>query len=76
MFYVGARWQRRGMGSVLLHTVETLIRQNGREVEELYTDASVTAVPFFLAMGFVVVEERMVQVEGLGFQQFRMKKIL
>jgi putative acetyltransferase len=49
--YVAAEFGRRGVGRAILRQLETLARDAG--VNELSMDASINAVPFYTANGFI-----------------------
>ena len=74
MMYVHARCQGRGVASRLLSHVESVAR--GLDIKELYTEASITARPFFERRGFLLVEQQLVTVRRQKLINFRMKKTL
>jgi putative acetyltransferase len=45
-------------------------------IEEITTDASITAKPFFERMGFSVVREQSVECRGVWLTNFRMRRTL
>jgi len=73
-FYVHKGHQRKGIGKALLDKIENIAKEQG--IEEIYTDASITAKPFFEAMGFVPLEKQEVERAGLHFVNFKMRKKL
>lgn len=73
-FYVHKGYQRKGIGKALLEQIEKTAREQG--LEEIYTDASITAKPFFEAMGFVPLEKQNVVHSGLQFVNYKMRKKL
>ena len=73
-FYVHHAWQHRGIGRALMQVIEHDVKQLGGT--RLYADVSLTARPFFEAMGFVVKEARDVKYRGAYFHQFRMHRSL
>ena len=73
-FYVHSGHQRKGVGKALLDEIEKTAREQG--IEELYTEASITAKPFFEAMGFVPLEKQQVVQAGLQFVNYKMRKKL
>lgn len=63
---------RRGVATALYRHMEMELAASG--VEELSTEASLVARPFFERQGFWVVEEQMVERGGATFQRFAMCK--
>ena len=55
-FYCHQDFQRRGIGSALLAAVEDEARRLG--FSSLFAEVSTTGIPFFLAKGFLIEEER------------------
>jgi GNAT superfamily N-acetyltransferase len=74
MMYVHARCQGKGVASALLSHLELVARSMG--IQELYTEASITARLFFERRGFQLVEQQIVSIRGQNFINFRMKKRL
>jgi GNAT superfamily N-acetyltransferase len=74
MMYVHPRYQGKGVASALLSHLESVARSLG--VQELYTEASITARLFFERRGFQLVEQQLVSTRGQNFINFRMKKLL
>ena len=72
--FVHADWQGGGVASALLHCAEEAARFHGSA--RLYTEASLTARPFFERRGFSVVNPQSVSVRGQTFINFRMEKIM
>ncbi|BAZ15897.1 hypothetical protein NIES4071_77700 [Calothrix sp. NIES-4071] len=73
-FYCHKDYQRMGVGSKIYSAIETKARELG--IKRLYTEASLTAKPFFLRMGFSVIKEQQVQCRGQTFINFQMEKFL
>lgn len=73
-FYVHKGYQRKGVGKILLQHIEKIARNEG--LEELYIDASITAKPFFEAMGFIPIEKQEITRSGLQFVNYKMRKNL
>lgn len=65
---------RQGVASALLAAVSDVARSTG--VQELSTDASTTALPFFTRHGFHVVAEQHPEIDGVQLTNFRMTKRL
>jgi putative acetyltransferase len=74
MMFVHPAWQGRGIASLLLSTVETAALAQG--LSRLFTEASVTARPFFEHRGFRVVTAQRVPLRGQVLTNFRMVKEL
>ena len=64
----------RGVGRRLYEAVERKAR--GQGLERIFTEASITARPFFEPRGFHVVRERTVVVRGVSMTNFAMEKDL
>jgi putative acetyltransferase len=73
-FYVAASYARRGVGNALMEGIHQAARQ--RPLVELWTDASLTAEPFFRKWNFVAESRRSVVVRGVGMFNVRMRKQL
>jgi putative acetyltransferase len=72
--YVSADHQRRGIGQQLLAAVVAEARRLG--LGRLFTEASITARPFFEAQGFVVLAPQVVTCRGVEFVNYRMERVL
>lgn len=66
--------QRRGIARALLAEVEKRLRALG--VKRVTTHASITARPFFESMGFVLLEQRWFEKDGVMLTNFSMDKDL
>jgi putative acetyltransferase len=73
-FYVAHNFINKGVGSKLLLEIEE--RAKSLSIIRLFTEASITAKPFFLNKGFVVVKEQFVELQGVQFKNFIMEKEL
>ncbi len=73
-FFVSADHQRRGVGRVLLGAIVAEARR--ARVGRLFTEASITARPFFEAEGFVVLSPQVVMSRGVEFVNYRMERVL
>ena len=71
-FYCHHEWQRCGVGTALLQIVETEAKCFG--LDALHAEVSTTAVAFFRAKGFEVIEERENIVCGAPAKQYLMRK--
>ncbi len=69
--FVSTDYQRKGIGRGLVEaTIESAIALN---LKTITTDASITAKPFFLSQGFVVVKEQTVACRTEYFTNFKMR---
>lgn len=68
--YVSADHQRRGIGRQLLDAIVAEARRVG--LARLFTEASITARPFFEAHGFAVLAPQVVTCRGVEFVNYRM----
>jgi len=74
MMYVHPAHQRRGVASALLECAEASARARG--ISRIFTEASITARPFFTRRGFRTVAPNTVDVRGVRMSNFRMEKLL
>jgi putative acetyltransferase len=72
--YVSADHQRRGLGQQLLTAVVAEARRVG--LARLFTEASITARPFFEVQGFAVLAPQVVTCRGVEFVNYRMERVL
>ncbi|MEH2069180.1 MAG: GNAT family N-acetyltransferase [Nostoc sp.] len=73
-FYCHSKYQRKGIGSKLLTHLENTAKLQG--IKRLYTEASITAKPFFQNKGFSIVREQQVERRGVWLQNYVMEKCL
>ncbi len=73
-FFVHHRWQGKGVGKLLMTTLETRARE--MRLGELTSNVSITARPFFEARGFVVTCIQQVCGGTTTFINYRMAKAL
>ena len=74
MMFVHPDHQRRGVATALLETAEAAGRQAG--LSRIFTEASITARPFFERRGFRVIAAQTVALRGQALANFRMEKFL
>lgn len=74
MMFVDPDRQGKGIASLLLATVEKAAREQG--LQQIFTEASLTARPFFERRGFIVVAAQHVEKRGQILANFRMEKVL
>ncbi|MCE9556351.1 MAG: GNAT family N-acetyltransferase [Planctomycetes bacterium] len=72
--YVHADCQRCGVGRKLLSALETEARRLG--VPRIFTEASITARPFFEYCGYRLIQEQVVVFHGVEFVNYQMDKQL
>jgi putative acetyltransferase len=72
--FVSADHQRRGIARQLLAAVVAEARRVG--LARLFTEASITARPFFEAQGFAVLAPQVVSRRGAEFVNYRMERLL
>ena len=73
-FYCHKDFQRQGIGKIILEQIDAKAKSLG--IEKLYTEASVTAKPFFESEGFIVIRKQEVERRGLKFINFAMEKLI
>ena len=73
-FYVHKEYQRVGVDSRLYQALEEKARELG--LSSLYTEASITAKPFFQSRGFTVLKEQLVETRGELLTNLVMEKAL
>lgn len=71
-FYCAAGAIGKGIGKKLYQTLELAARNNG--ILKLSVAASITAKPFFLNLGFEIINEQTVYIDDVAFINFVMKK--
>jgi len=69
-FYCHYEFQGQGVGSVLFATLEKEATENG--IHKMYSNVSITARPFFEAMGFLVEKEQFIQIGNQTLKNYRM----
>jgi GNAT superfamily N-acetyltransferase len=74
MFYCRHDVIGRGVGRSLYQAIER--RALGMDLGRIFTEASITARPFFERRGFTVVQEQTVTRGGVEMRNFRMEKLL
>ena len=69
-FYCHHEFQRMGVGRALFAALEQQARENG--ILEMYSNVSITARPFFEAMGFSVEKEQILTMRDQQLINYRM----
>lgn len=73
-FYCHKDYQRQGIGRAIYQVIEAKARE--LKIDRLFTEASITAKPFFQTLGFTIVAEQQVFCRGERFTNYRMEKSL
>ncbi|MEH2265043.1 GNAT family N-acetyltransferase [Nostoc sp.] len=71
-FYCHKDFQRKGVGKKILEQLESKAKYLG--VEKLFTEASITAKPFFERHNFIIVKQQEVERRGQKLINFIMEK--
>jgi putative acetyltransferase len=74
MLFVHPEFQNIGVASVLLKTVEKHAHE--LRLNRIFTEASITARPFFERRGFKIITEQFVDIRGATLKNYRMEKHL
>ena len=69
-FYCHHEFQGQGVGRMLFVTLEKEARESG--IPKMYSNVSITARPFFEAMGFSVEKEQLIEVGDQQLKNYRM----
>jgi len=72
--YVHHQFQRKGIASALCRSIEREARR--RNLQRVFTEASITARPFFESAGFRVITPQTIEYKGIFYKNYRMEKIL
>ncbi|NJO27220.1 MAG: GNAT family N-acetyltransferase [Richelia sp. SL_2_1] len=73
-FYCHKDYQRMGVGRKIYRAIEA--KADELEIYRLYTEASITAKPFFQRMGFSIIKKQQVECRGENFINYAMEKYL
>lgn len=73
-FYIAYNRINTGIGSRLFETIED--RATQLKITRLFTEASITAKPFFLRKGFRVIKQQIVELRNTKFVNYSMEKQL
>jgi putative acetyltransferase len=73
-FFVSGDQARRGVGRLLMNQIHERAKELG--IGRLFSDVSLTALPFFERFGFRLVESRIVVIRGVHLTNSRMQKSL
>lgn len=72
--YVSRDFQRQGVATLLVQTLEQAAKDAG--CESVTSDVSITARPFFESRGYRVLRQQQVERKGVVMTNFKMEKIL
>ncbi|MBE9028447.1 GNAT family N-acetyltransferase [filamentous cyanobacterium LEGE 11480] len=73
-FYIHTAYQRQGVGRQIYQAIEAQAR--ALDCDRLFTEASITAKPFFQHLGFTVVRSQLVSCRGEQLTNYVMEKSL
>lgn len=74
MLFIHPLHQRSGVATALLKWMELAVVKMGIPV--MFTEASITAKPFFIGHGFQLIEAQQVSVRGQSFINYRLHKVV
>lgn len=74
MLFTDPQHQRCGVATALLKWLELAVVKMGIPV--MFTEASITAKPFFIRHGFQLIEAQQVSVRGQCFIHYRLHKVV
>jgi putative acetyltransferase len=74
LLYVSPAHIRRGYASALYKEAEAILRREG--VEQLFSEVSLNARPFFEHHGFRAIQQQVVESRGMRLARFEMLKAL
>jgi N-acetylglutamate synthase-like GNAT family acetyltransferase len=72
MLYVHKDYLRQGIGKELLDVM--IEKAQELDIDEIFTEASITAKPFFESQEFKIVKKQIKSVNGVDFINYLMKK--
>ncbi len=73
-FYCHHDWIGKGVGSTLMQRIFDEARFIG--IPRIFSDVSITARPFFEKKGFSVLEEQVVEKDGIQLINYKMEKFI
>ena len=73
-FYCHADYQGKGVGTRLMNQIQ--VRAKNLGIQKLFTEASITARPFFERRGFTVITPQEVERRGMKFINYVMEKAI
>jgi putative acetyltransferase len=72
--YAHRRFQKQGVATALFQRIEQEAISRG--VTRIFTEASITARPFFERVGFQIIASQRIKHRGISFINYRMEKFL
>ncbi len=73
-FYVDKDFQGKGIGRKLMSNIEEAAR--GKGYLKFIAEVSITAKPFFIAMGFFSIRPNLVKIKGQNLKNYIIEKAL
>ncbi|NEO92361.1 MAG: GNAT family N-acetyltransferase [Moorea sp. SIO3G5] len=74
LLFTAKDYSRQGYATAIYQQLEDEALKQG--VNCLYTEASKISKYFFLKQGFTIIEPETVLLRGVGFERFRMEKVI
>ncbi|MTD25897.1 GNAT family N-acetyltransferase [Erwinia sorbitola] len=74
MLFIHPEHQRCGVATALLKWLELQLVK--MDIPVIFTEASITAKPFFTRQGFQLIEAQQVSVRGQSFINYKLHKVL
>ena len=74
LLYVSKDYQRMGIAKMIYDNLLEFAKANG--LDEIISDVSITAKPFFEKEGFETIHEQQVFIDGILLKNFKMAKSL
>ena len=74
LFYCKGKFQRKGIGSKLLHKLEDEAKKEG--LDSLTTEASHISFELFLKNGWEIIRKEKVIINNIFFERYKMIKII
>ena len=74
LFYCRGKFQRKGLGSKLLHKLEEEAKKEG--LDYLATEASLISYKLFLKNEWEIIRKEKVTIKNIFFERYKMTKII
>ena len=74
LLYVKGNFKRRGLGTIILDSIETDALKSG--INKLYTEASLLSYKLLLKRKWEIDRKEKINIKGLIFERYKMFKIL
>lgn len=72
--FVHHEYQRKGVSTLLVSELEKFAKAH--QISIITTEVSITAKPFFIHVGYEVMQEQRVEKRGVYLNNFKMQKII